>query len=207
MKKFTRSLVSAVSLTSALIISTFPALANHRPDMTRFPNEGNLTYDGQYFAQGFFYWHNVGGWRSKVFPTDGRQYSAPTVPGIEFDVALTQTRYFDSCTSYNNLPQTNYDDCPTAGVSEPSGGKSFGIGTFEAKNIKNYVWYRGDWYFGGGFDSSSNVSFTWQETEANLCARFYDIWCRGGVPGEGNASSLLSGTFNFGQKFYQRYYW
>lgn len=136
MKRFTRSVVSALSLTSALIISTFPALASHRGDMTRFPNEGNLTYDGQYFAQGFFYWHNVGGWRSTVRPTNGRTFTGPTVPGIEFDIALTQTRYFDSCTSYNNLPQTNYDDCPTAGVSEPSGGKSFGIGAFDATNIK-----------------------------------------------------------------------
>ncbi len=100
MKIFTRRLVSALSLTSALIISTFPALASHRPDMTRFPNEGNLTYDGQYFAQGFFYWHNVGGWRSTVRPKTGPSTVGPTRPGIEFDIALTQTNYFDSCTSY-----------------------------------------------------------------------------------------------------------
>jgi hypothetical protein len=175
--------------------------------MTRYPNEGSLRYDGAHFAQGFFYWHNVGGWRSTERPKTGPSTAGPTRPGIEFDIAMTQANYFSGCTSYNNLPQKNYDDCPTAGVSEPSGGKTLGLGTFDAKYIRNYIWYRGDWNFYGGSAYSSNMRFTWQETEANLCANFESIWCRGGVPGTGNASSLLSGTFVFGQEFYKRYYY
>lgn len=210
MKSFTHHLVTVLSLAS--IISTSPALASHRPDQTRFPNEGSIKYDGNSFAQAFFYWHNVGGWKStKVFyDPSGIPITQPR-PGLEFDIALSIGTYFDNCTTWTNLPFRNYDDCPTAGVSEPSGsGKNFGLGTFDAYNIKNNTWYRGDWNFTGGSVNAldTNFNLTWQEVERNLCGYGPDnIWCMGGVPGSGNAGSLRSGYWRDGTSYYGKWYY
>lgn len=186
----------ALSLTSALVVLASPTLASHRPDYTRFPNEGNFSYNGASSAQAYFYWHKVGGWRNQ------------TRPGLEFDIALTNSNFFGSCTSVSDLPYKNYSDCGTAGVSD-WGSKNFGIGTYDAKNIQNYRWYRGNWSFSGGSGSSSGVKLTWQEVEHNICYTD-NPWCMGGaggLVGTGSGGSLKTGTWYRGQSYYQRYYY
>lgn len=196
MRNFTHIFAGAtLSLSAFLIVLASPVFGSHRPDATRFPNEGNLTYNGSSSAQAYFYWHRVGGWRGQNVR-----------PGIEFDIALENATFFDSCTSWSDLPYKNYSDCGTAGASEPGGGKNFGIGTYDAKSIQNYRWYRGQWSFSGGSGYSSFARLTWQEVDHNLCPFDYP-WCMAGIPGTGNAGVLRSGTFVRGQSFYQRYYY
>lgn len=214
MKGFSQYIALGLCSISILIGGASPSTGTHRSDATRFPNEGNLKYDGTHFAQAYFYWHRVGGWRSGKVLYD--QYGMPVTeprPGLELDIELSVPTFHDKCTSWSNLPLNRYDDCPTAGVSEPDPSrKSFGLGTFDAKKIQNYTWYRGEWYFTGHSTTALDTfaRLNWQEVERNLCGETYgpdSIWCVGGVPGEGNASNLLQDYWKYGTSAYKRYYW
>lgn len=133
-----------------------------------YPNRGDLYYDGEYYADSFF------GWTEPEW-----MY---TYAGFEMDLSLDEF-YFDSCTSWTDLPDP-YDDCPTAGYSDPEGKKNFGIGSFAAESIlpisqKTYV---GRWYFAGGYGISTHVNVTAQEVSRTLCPE-KSIWCYIGVQG------------------------
>jgi hypothetical protein len=110
------------------------------------------------------YWHAVGG-----FITSDA--------AVEIDVNVAET-FFDTCSTMSDLPEA-YDDCPTAGVfeSDPT-RQSFGLGTFNARNVQPAVWYRSQWDFRGGNLYSTTVNQTWGEVERQYtsCDR-YDIWC------------------------------
>jgi hypothetical protein len=71
-----------------------------------YPSSGYLYYAGAYYAESSLQWSSPGPWASGQ-------------PGYEHDLSLNDT-YFNSCTSYTNLPNA-YDDCPTAGVADPPG--------------------------------------------------------------------------------------
>lgn len=178
MRSFTRSILAALSLTPAFIVSASPSLAY--PPIKPYPNNGDLYYDGAGYADSYFKWFNVGGWvRSN--------------PAFELDMTVNK-RMFVSCTTYNNLPQPNYDDCPTAGVSEPNPEeKTFGFGTWNAKGIVNSLTYKGQWYFQNAaytesyYGYTSPVKISWQEVEKRFCST-ESIWCIASV----NASILMS---------------
>ncbi|AFZ29068.1 hypothetical protein Glo7428_0467 [Gloeocapsa sp. PCC 7428] len=181
MKDITRNTLIAFSLTSALIALASPSVGY--PPIKRYPNNGDLYYNGAAYADSYFKWFNVGGWvRSN--------------PAFEMDMTVSK-RAFISCTTYNNLPQTNYDDCPTAGVSENDPNyKSFGFGTWNAKGIINSLTYNAKWYFQNSADAgyvgyTTPVRISWQEVEKSLCS-YQSIWCMAGVPGTGNAGTLMS---------------
>lgn len=182
MKHFTRNTLIVFSLVSALIVSASPSLAY--PPIKRYPNNGDLYYDGGFYADSYFKWFNVGGWvRSN--------------PAFEMDMTL-QASYLGTCTTYNNLPQTNYDDCPTAGVSEDNpNAKTYGYGTWNARGIVNSLTYKGQWFFTSNpgipliSPNSTPVSIGWQEVERSLCS-YQSIWCMASVPGPGNAGVLMS---------------
>ena len=99
------------------------------PPIKRYPNNGDLYYNGDVYADSYFKWFNVGDWERSN-------------PAFEMDMTVVWN-YFASCTTYNNLPQPHYDDCPTAGVSEPGSTTNFGFGTWEAQNIVNSLTYKG----------------------------------------------------------------
>ncbi len=49
--------------------------------------------------------------------------------------------FFESqCTSYSTLPEY-YDDCPTSGISEPSGKLSHGVGSWNASSVSSSTTY------------------------------------------------------------------
>ena len=143
-----------------------PTLVAVHPDPKPYPHEGDLYYDGHYYADGYMWWHAVGGFISSD-------------AAVEIDINLAET-YFDTCTTMSDLPSP-YDDCPTAGVfeSDPS-RQSFGLGTFTGRSVQPSVWYRGQWDFRGGSANtlSTTVNQTWGEVsrQTTSCDR-YDIWC------------------------------
>ncbi len=153
-----------------------------------FPNRGDLNYDGHLYADSYFSWDAVGGWRS-------------TSPGFEMDISLEET-YFDYCTSWTNLPDP-YDDCPTAGTLDPAGRRNFGIGTFSALQIQPSTWYQAKWWFGGG---SAETIWTYpnvaaQEVSRTLCP-YKDIWCYDGVQG----TSLMETYWRYTEPSYKDWY-
>src|SRR5919106_2094628 len=70
------------------------------------PSFGDLWYNGYYCGDSYFNWDSPGPWSG-----DG--------PGYEHDWKISDY-FFDSCTTDTNLPSA-YDDCPTAGVTDPGG--------------------------------------------------------------------------------------
>jgi hypothetical protein len=146
----------------------------------QYPYAGDLYYDGNQYADSYFSWAAVGEWERPYMHS-----------GWEMDISLVET-YFDSCTSWTNLPYP-YDDCPTAGWFDPSGARNFGIGSFDKSYIQAQTLYRGRWWFGGGYSASTSVNVAWQEVTTQICSDRYDIWCYNGIDG----SSLLSTSWRY----------
>jgi len=104
---------------------------------------------------------------------------------------------FNRCTSWTNLPY-GYNDCPTAGVSEPSSFWTFSFGSYHIKNVTPYKWYFGSWNFSGGYLLSSTFYLNGQENSHQFC--WWDsIWCMGGT----RSQRLNSGTLNWGSTLYR----
>lgn len=96
------------------------------------PAGGDLYYDGAYYADSVFYWTSPG-------PFSG------SGPGYEHDLAVDDGIY-GACTSFTNLPN-GYDDCITAGISDPPGFIIFSFGSYNANEIQANTVYYGGWYF------------------------------------------------------------
>lgn len=173
-------------MTAALLAVALGAMAHTTPKP--YPHEGDLWYDGSYYADSYFKSHAVGGFQSSN-------------PGMELDVAISN-QFFTSCTTWTDLPSP-YNDCPTAGVTEPSGSiNSYGLGTYDAKAIVAGRQYQGQWSFSGGSAASTSVNHTWQEVKHTFCW-WNDPGCMNGVQG----GSLKSTTWNFGTSNYVTYYY
>ncbi|MHB1161653.1 MAG: hypothetical protein ACYC3V_15200, partial [Chloroflexota bacterium] len=102
---------NAAALLTALVTLAIPspALAAYYPD------RGDLYYNGGQFAESYFKWTDPGPWQKPD-------------PGYEHDFAF-DPGYLSACTSWTDLPYA-YDDCPTAGYSEPSNLWTFSFGSF-----------------------------------------------------------------------------
>jgi hypothetical protein len=150
---------------------------------TYYPDDGDLWYNGSYYADSYLKWNYPGGW-------------SVSDPGYEHDFA-TSKNYFNKCTSWTNLPY-GYNDCPTAGVSEPSSYWTFSFGSYHIKNVTAKKWYFGSWNFSGGYLLSSTFYLNGQENKHQFC--WYDsIWCMGGT----RSQRLTSGTLNWGSTLYR----
>jgi hypothetical protein len=175
MNAFTRMLVTIVALLPTLSV-TLPAHAAY------FPNQGDLRYDGYFFADSYFLWDYPGQW-------------ATSDPGYEHDLGI-RSYYFEDCTSWTNLPN-GYNDCPTAGVSEPSDLWTFSFGSFHARNIGAWTWYYGAWNFSSGSALSTDFYLNGQENKKQFC--WWDsIWCMGAV----RTQPLRSGWLYWGEPYY-----
>jgi hypothetical protein len=184
LRKMPRALVPA--LTGLLVIISVAALAHTTPKP--YPHEGDLWYDGNYYADSYFKSHAVGGFQSSN-------------PGMELDLAISN-QFFTSCTTWSDLPSF-YDDCSTAGVTEPnSSTSSYGLGTYNAKAIVAGQQYQAQWRFSGGSAASTSVNHTWQEVSHTFC--WWDSPnCMNGVQG----GSLKSTSWTFGSTNYVSYYY
>ena len=168
-----------------MIIAVFTTLSVASPThaQTYYPDDGNLWYNGYYFADSYLRWNNPGGW-------------SKSDPGYEHDFAL-RSHYFKACTTWTNLP-SGYNDCPTAGVSEPSNLWTFSFGSFHVKNVTRGRWYYGSWNFSGGYSLSTDFYLNGQENYHQFC--WWDsIWCMGGT----RSRRLTSGWLNWGASLYR----
>ncbi len=173
-----RKLFGLCSIVLLAIAVSFPNAAQAE----YYPNDGDLWYDGTYFADSYLLWGSLGPW-------------ATNDPGYEQDFAI-RSHYFEDCSSWTNLP-SGYDDCPTAGVSEESDLWSFSFGSFHSKQLQASSWYYGSWNFSGGWSLSSDFRLNLQEVYHQFC--WWDsIWCMGSK----RTYNVRNGTLNWGQSYY-----
>lgn len=128
-----------------------------------YPDNGDLFYNGAYYLDSYMRWSPVG------------PFSVSS-PGYEHDLWVHDSSFFTTtCTSFSNLPDA-YDDCPTAGIADPS-GPVFSFGSFSASAIRSSVYYFGGWFFSShGTATSSPFNLQGQENR-NVCAGLPAIWC------------------------------
>lgn len=150
----------------------------------RSPHNGDL-FQTLNYADSYFNWLNVGGWVGK----NG------SIPGFELDYAVENV-YYTLCTSYTNLPQ-GYDDCVTAGFDEDDPNEiSFGVGSYDARQIQAGTGYFAQWSLGGGSQQASTYSVNWQEVWnfVNLGYGPQSPWYMDGVAGGVLTSYVTSKT-------------
>ena len=155
-----------------------------------YPSSGGLYYNGAYYMDSYLLWNNTGPW-------------SVDKPGYEHDLHVQDPLFFTStCTTWTNLPDS-YDDCPTAGVLDPS-GPVFSFGTFDAKKIVANQVYLGAWLFSShGTATSSGFTLMGQENK-NFCPFSPNsIWCMDST----QTKHLLSGYYmNWGGNPSSLYY-
>ena len=142
-------------------------------EATRWPNEGNLVYDGQYFVVSAFKWTTKPG-----------PWTVEHV-GYEHDLVIFDKNFFIgnlfiNCTTFSNLP-ADYDDCNTAGTLDGDDRRIFSFGSYRADRIIKNVEYFGTWDFdlyAGAPDA--DVALIAQEVE-NHCHPLRNIWWMDGT--------------------------
>lgn len=144
---------------------------------TFYPTQGSLYYNGGYYMNAMFLW--------------GVPVWSVANPGYEHDLWIHNPRFFTStCTTMTNLPD-GYDDCPTAGIADPS-GPVFSFGTYSANRINANHWYIGAWSWTSHDSSMAQTSFTLQGQEnTNICGGVKSIWCMNAT----QTSNLISGYY------------
>lgn len=166
-------------LIAALLAGTVASGVSATTDPKPFPHVGDLWYDGHFYADSIMYNHtSYGGYKSAQ-------------PGYEFNVSI-YSPLFSSCTSWTNLPY-GYDDCSTAGYTEPSGATTFGVGSYYARYMQSGgATYEARFYFQGGQGFSTDVNVGWQEVQHAFCPGD-SPWCMNGVQGGRFATTRWSG--------------
>lgn len=178
-------------------------LPNIASGIQPYANRGSFNYNGDRAFDVWMMWESPGGF----FSDD---------PGYEQGFEISQN-YYDSCTSFTNLPFA-YDDCETAGVDEDSDGMFvFGWGSYHlvvdqcCNAFSRHLGYHpplnddpiaaGTWYYAAldlfceDFCPSYNSSYNlgWQEVDRILCSSD-DPWCMYGQQG----SSFVEGHLYYG---------
>jgi len=91
----------------------------------------------------------------------------------------------ESCLSVSDLPDA-YDDCPTAGVSDP-GYMGFGFGSGSADRIEPRRYYYGSVFLYRSAWVSGGEAFDFNVTGSRIHHKFCpidDIWCLGAAETE-----------------------
>lgn len=149
----------------------------------QYPHVGDIYYGGANYADSIFSSHApYGNYVTNTFWSD---------PGLEIDINMG-TVYFDACTSWSDMPKF-YDDCVTAGVSETGSARSFGIGTYDLRLLRQGQSYTGEWNFSGGSGASAAVTVSWQEVWKDFCPA-ESPWCMNSNAG----GRFLSTTWTYG---------
>jgi hypothetical protein len=125
--------------------------AQNRPVI--YPNEGTLFYDGtRSWVPNDPNDLSAGGeYRYANFADAKRMYWYNPDPSacrdqctLELDISLREA-YYEGCSAYSDI-ENSYDDCATAGVSDPAGRRNFGYGVFNASQL-TYRPYFITWLF------------------------------------------------------------
>lgn len=150
-----------------LIIPAFFPLISFQKAIAGFePDAGDLYYDGQNYSDSYFAWNSAG-------PFSGNG------PGYEHDMRLG-IGLWGGCTSFTNLPD-GYDDCGTAGVSDPPGYIIFSFGSYSANDIQSQSAYMGGWLLNSPLGQSNTpIQLFAQNVEHYFCS-FNLPWCMNGV--------------------------
>lgn len=162
--------MKAIVLTAALFAAALPGAAHAHGDLRPYPHIGDFYHDGAGYADSLQWSHAaLGGYNSSV-------------PGYEFSFSV-DSALWSGCTSWTNLPYA-YDDCPTAGYTEPSGvAYTFGVGSYDAKKMTTSgTTYEHRFYLTGGSTAWANAKVSWQEVSHQFCAQ-NSVWCMNGVQG------------------------
>lgn len=177
--------MSRINRIILMIFVTIVIFFNASPGVaaTFYPDHGDLWYGGCHFVDSHFKWTVPGGW-------------SVSDPGYEHDFAV-KPDYYTSCTSWTDLPN-GYNDCPTAGWSEPGGFWAFSFGSFHATNIVAGKLYYGSWTFERGGSPTTAFYLSGQENYHQFC--WWDsIWCMNGI----RSAPLTSGQLIFGVPLYR----
>lgn len=136
-----------------------------------WPTDGRFYYDGKLYAQTYLEWDHPGAFESGH-------------PGYEQDIDLNPN-YVSECMATTTLPD-GYDDCPTAGVSDPPDEWGFGFGSLHAQKIDADHTYFGSWDFTRSPEASSStvMDLRGQEVENGCPLDVHNIWCYQGVGGQ-----------------------
>jgi hypothetical protein len=183
-----RRLIKFIAAIGLLSVSLILPVSTSGQTPKPYPNDGDLSYDGTAYADSFFSWAAIGGFRDA------------SNNGWEMDISVGET-YYDACTSWTNLPDP-YDDCPTAGKTDPAGRINFGIGSYCVGCIAAGPYYTGKWWFSGGSGASTYPNVTWQEVARQLCPQ-KSIGCYFGVQG----SSLMETYWRYGYPDYKEWFY
>ena len=201
------------------VVAMVLAIATPSAAQKRYPNWGEVEYNGDRTVSFWMFWEIPGGWTVRD-------------PGYEHNLAI-DTAYYNTCTSWSELPYA-YDDCATSGTSEVDPNRiSFAFGSYHIivdqccnaatrhggyhpavydPPIQSSTWYYGDITLscsGGGscYAYSTKADVYAQEVDRNLCpfppCSDYE-WHMGGTIG-GGSNGLVSGTFVYGQVWYTEY--
>jgi hypothetical protein len=171
---------------AALLVIVVVAMGSSDTDAAYHPDHGDLCYDGVFFADSLFVWNSPGPWR---IPSP---FNISDDPGYEHDFSVSN-QFFTACSSWTNLPSA-YDDCPTAGVDEPSTTWTFSFGSFHIASgvVADRVYY-GLWNFSGGSALTSPFTLSGQQVWHDTCP-FDIIWCMLSR----DTNTLLTGFTNWG---------
>lgn len=182
-----------INLALLATVLVFSSTAVAHTVKKQWPHVGSAYYDGQAYADVLFWSHD------DYIPVQTNTFFSK--PGLEIDLSLTDKNFFKSCTSWSNMPNF-YDDCVTAGVSEYGTGTSFGIGTYDLRDLDPDTTYFGGWSFTLGTATTSEVKISWQEVWKDFCP-FANPWCMNSVDG----GRFLTSQFEKGQSKIVNWYY
>lgn len=168
-------LICAAGLAMAI---TGVARASTTP--TQYSHVGDVLHDGYGYADMYVSNHTSYG-----------RWQRPD-SGLEIDIWNKNLMYNgQSCTTWSDWPRF-YDDCDTAGTSDP-GGDVFGVGTFAARSLDQNAAYHLEWLWDGYTDGnySTEVRITWQEVRTYFCSSERE-WCMNGVGGTQGAGRFVT---------------
>ena len=116
--------------------------------------------------------------------------------GLELSIDVANLFDFRGCTSWSNMPNS-YDDCVTAGVSEPGGTVGFGHGTHDHSQLVQGNQYFIEYEIGlFPFTFSPQdieISYSWQEVYGGSCPWDTDNpWCKIGTARTGSAGRFFT---------------
>lgn len=162
------------SCARCLIILLFVSIGTTNSTAAVRPATGDLYYNGAYYLDSYYGWFSPG-----PFPGSN--------PGYEHDLKLQDTYFVGNCSAFSNMPDW-YDDCGTAGVSDPPGFKIYGAGSYDANAIPANTSFFTTWSFDPVILFTPGTIELWAQPVEHAFCPFDFPWCMNGA---GPSTQLL----------------
>lgn len=140
--------------------------------------DGRLYYDGKQYASITNRWSSTDG-LDRQRRNGLESYETDFVHYWGYNRGKSYPRLFYGCTSYaDTMWDRGYDDCSTAGVDEAAETMGFGFGTYDIRDIKAGVYYRGKihLHIQAGTRLGSGSRFLASLTQQSLHCRSRSPW-------------------------------